>query len=162
MDQESKKQRRQRRAFTGEFKAGARRRVEAHHRCHDIARLTRLGFGQSHLRILGVGEASCWSHHVFDRHGGPSHGVGRRREAVLQCLGYEHEAPGHVSEKNTRTPAVVFFLRKAQRPEAMVGQRDADPHVARRAGRVGGRRHDGREPPHQLASCPAVVDAEQE
>src|SRR5262245_3365759 len=57
--------------------------------------------------------------------------------------------------------AVERLLRHAEGLKPMIGERDAHPGIGQRAGRVRGRSHDCAEPPHQLASGFAVVNAEQ-
>ena len=81
--------------------------------------------------------------------------------AALAGVAQRLRARGHPLPELPRE-AVERVLRHAEGLEALVGERDADPGIGRRAGRVRGRGHDGARPPHQLPPGLAVVDAEQD
>jgi hypothetical protein len=74
----------------------SRGRVEVNNRGHDVVCLTGLCFGEAHLGILRLREASAWTHSVPQRHRRASHGVGSRHEAVLYRLWDKHQATGNV------------------------------------------------------------------
>src|SRR5262245_21157777 len=57
--------------------------------------------------------------------------------------------------------AVERILRHPEGLKPLIGKSDAHPGIGQRAGRVRGRSHDCAQPPHQLASGFAVVNAEQ-
>ena len=61
-----------------------------------------------------------------------------------------------------RREAVERVLRHAERLQPLVGEGDGDPGVVRGIGRRASRVDHGVQPPHQLASGGAVVDAQQQ
>src|SRR5262245_18928345 len=74
-----------------------RGRIEAHYRYHHIVCLTRLRFGQPHLRILWISEAADRRRLVLKPHHRASNGVGGRHKAVLYRLWDQHQTTGDVT-----------------------------------------------------------------
>ena len=79
------------------FDDRADRRLEGTSVVTTSCALARLRFGESHLRVFGMGEAAGRRDSVRKRKRGTLNGIGRRHEAVLDGAGHQHQTAGHVA-----------------------------------------------------------------
>src|SRR4030095_11612354 len=105
-------------------------RIEAYNNSNCIMGFTRLRFGQSHLRILRVGETSDRTRLIPKRHRQAAHGVGCRDKTVLYRLRDQHQTTGDVpggEDMWRRSSQVIVYSHEAPMIDLDACRREAQP-----------------------------------